>query len=233
MTLDSTRRRRRTRTWTLIGLLQIANAAAFGAVATTVDFSAPDEPQTVANVAEQNSQEEGVDDDAIQPPRVAPPSDNGSADPPDDTTGGTSVAIDAPMPTFAESPISPFSQHLPRTSAPPTAPPADSTDVVEPPSADMPIEVAPPPPAAPVIVNAAESPLTVRFLVNGELVELNPGERRELTGGDAWVVRFHRGGQFGAATEILYGGEYRFVVGSSGWSLEAFDNPTAGPAIDE
>lgn len=250
---DTPRGRRRRWTWTFVGLLQIGNAAAFGAVATSIDFSAADGADTIADVEEAAS--EGVDQgleaavaSAVQaetaatseitptfvgdgpsaPSTSVPPSVPGSPDVPGSPIMNDTAGID-PMPTFALGPRSPLTEDVPwTTSRTPSAGEVAASTSDEPATPPEPPPVVEPlPPAAPAIVNSSDASLTVRFLVNGELVALLPGERRELSGGDAWVVRFHRGGEYGAATEILYGGEHRFVVGSQGWQLEPVEDESA------
>ena len=250
---DTPRGRRRRWTWTFVGLLQIGNAAAFGAVATSIDFSAEGGADTIADVEASASEgvDQGLDEavaSAVQAATAAtsestptpieddPASVSATASPeaPEspDVLGSPDVHDTAgidPMPTFAMGPWSPLTEDVPWT----TSRTPSAGEVVAPTSdqpatpPEPPPVVEPLPPAAPAIVNSSDASLTVRFLVNGELVALLPGERRELSGGDAWVVRFHRGGEYGAATEILYGGEHRFVVGSQGWQLEPVEDESA------
>lgn len=117
---------------------------------------------------------------------------------------------EGPMPTFSVEPTSPVAE--PRIPVSPTIP---STYVPE---------VSPSEIAAPTLINPVTNTATVRFIVNGERIELKPGERRTLSGGDSWLVRFHRGGKFGAAMEPIYEGQHQFVIGPQGWRLERADD---------
>ncbi len=117
---------------------------------------------------------------------------------------------DSPMPTFSVEPTSPVAE--PRIPVSPTIPSTYLPDV-------SPSEI-----AAPTLINPATNTATVRFIVNGERIELKPGERRTLSGGDSWLVRFHRGGKFGAAMEPIYDGQHQFVIGPQGWRLERADD---------
>jgi hypothetical protein len=180
--------------WKLIGFLQIGNAIAFGAVASTVDFSRSAKVEEIA-VTSPDSATAEVDDSITGDDPIAY---NGVT--PDKTTP-------TPMPSFAEDATAPLSELVARATQDSTGNPAGS---------DLPEVVL----SAPTIVNAATNTATVRFVVNGEMVELKPGQRRTLSGGDSWVVRFHRGGEFGAAYEPIYDGTHEFVVGPRGWNLE-------------
>jgi hypothetical protein len=223
---------RRRWTWTLIGLLQIGNAAAFGAVATSVDFSAADESSVAANTegetdAGANTAEESLDSTPATASSTAASSttDASATDAPafePATTSGDPVAAadaadDATMPTFAAGPNSTLAELVRRAMS--SQQDAATQD-----------EPTPDATRTPVVVNAAANQLTVRFLVNGERIELPPGERRTLDGADTWVVRFDRGGQFGPATEVLYGGTHRFVVDAQGWKLEPLGETVTDPA---
>jgi len=59
----------------------------------------------------------------------------------------------------------------------------------------------------------------VHYLLNSQVVSLAPGESRELPGPGPWNLRFHRGGDFGESTVTLYGGNYDFAIGETGWNV--------------
>jgi hypothetical protein len=69
------------------------------------------------------------------------------------------------------------------------------------------------------IFNPADTGATLSFLVNGELVVLQPGEHREFNGSSSWQIDFHRGGDFGNASRVVTHGKYRFSATNSGWAL--------------
>jgi hypothetical protein len=173
--------------WKLIGFLQIGNAVAFGAVASTVDFSRSAPVDYVASgTADAGGNELGT------------------------ANGGESESEESPQTSTADvsaDAASPLSELVAKASQESTKNPAGS---------DLPEVVL----SGPTIVNPATNSASVRFVVNGDVLELKPGERRTLTGGDSWVVRFHRGGEFGAAYEPIYDGTHQFVIGPRGWSLE-------------
>jgi hypothetical protein len=60
----------------------------------------------------------------------------------------------------------------------------------------------------------------VRFLVNGELFSLGPGESRHLDFPGPWFIQFHRGGDFGDAEYTVGEGVYAFRVTEAGWDLQ-------------
>jgi hypothetical protein len=190
MTLKTLRQSRWT--WRTIGLLQIGNAAAFGAVVLYGDFSKEARGTSVATAPDEEAS------------TAATPVDETSVEPAPPTT------FDGPMPAFSVEPTSPVAE--------PSIPvsPAIPSDYVP--------EVSPSEITAPTLINPATNTATVRFIVNGERVELKPGERRTLSGGDSWLVRFHRGGKFGAAMEPIYNGQHQFVIGPQGWRLERADD---------
>ncbi|MHB8969330.1 MAG: hypothetical protein ACYC3X_03900 [Pirellulaceae bacterium] len=102
----------------------------------------------------------------------------------------------------------------------------NTTMVVEPPAAShagaspLPYQVDSPPTGL-TIRNASENKETVRFLINGRVCELQPGEAHDFAAGTAWNVKFHRGESFGNAQQTLVPGIYRFVVTDQGWDLES------------
>ncbi|MEX2093871.1 MAG: hypothetical protein WD971_14390 [Pirellulales bacterium] len=221
---------RRRWTWTLVGLLQIGNAAAFGAAATTVDFSSSGESIVAADAAAVDPSTEteapATATATTETAAVETATIETSPSSPAITGDSTDAIAEATMPTFAIGPISPLAEPVPWAPSPQHDTPA--ADEPEPVVSSSDVDTAAS--LSPVLVNVAENQLTVRFLVNGELIELGPGERRTLSGADTWVVRFDRGGDFGAATEILYRGTFRFVVSAAGWGLEPFDQTAADPS---
>ncbi len=212
MSLAVSRGTKKTWSWKLVGLLQIGNAVAFAAVAGTVDFSREADGDQVAS-ATSAAEEPNVENSAPMDPAAA----TDSPTPDSSLVDAVEQSVqDAAMPTFAIEPTSPAAE--PTLPVDPSASlPASSIWTVGPASKADDVE---PAVAAPALVNPATNGLAVRCIVNGELVELGPGERRTLSGGDAWVVRFHRGGDFGAAVAPIYDGTHQFVVGPQGWALE-------------
>ncbi|MCA9186285.1 MAG: hypothetical protein R3E01_23540 [Pirellulaceae bacterium] len=71
------------------------------------------------------------------------------------------------------------------------------------------------------IRNDELSPVAVSFLLDGEIVTLQPGESRIVPAGSDYVVRFDRGDDFGPALESVSAGEHVFAVDEHGWRLEA------------
>jgi hypothetical protein len=69
-----------------------------------------------------------------------------------------------------------------------------------------------------VIENPRHSGATVRYLVDGEMESLRPGESQSLRIGVSRVL-FHRGGAFGNAEEVLREGTYQFRATQQGWTL--------------
>lgn len=99
---------------------------------------------------------------------------------------------------------------------------------VEPPPAEV-VDASPQLPESrllrPVVRNAHTSTRPVRFLVNGQYRELQPGESAELDGGDTWLIEFHRGRKYGAARHVVYDGVHVFSVGKQGWELAPVEPP--------
>ena len=71
-----------------------------------------------------------------------------------------------------------------------------------------------------LLANDRNSGGVVRFLVDGRVYELLPGEAHSFLLGDRWHVRFHRGETFGIEERTLEAGAYHFVVTDAGWALE-------------
>jgi hypothetical protein len=59
----------------------------------------------------------------------------------------------------------------------------------------------------------------IRCLVDGRLVELEPGESKMIPGADRRIIRFHRGGDFGEARYGMETGLYWFARSDQGWEL--------------
>jgi hypothetical protein len=70
------------------------------------------------------------------------------------------------------------------------------------------------------IRNLPGNEVPVRFLVNGRIYSLLPGESHSFADGTSWDLQYHHGGAFGNARQTLNPGDYQFVVGNTGWSLE-------------
>ncbi|NLX55789.1 MAG: hypothetical protein GXY58_11800 [Planctomycetaceae bacterium] len=113
----------------------------------------------------------------------------------------------------------------PASPDPPAGPPV--ADPPSPPPAPAPIASPAPEPAVPpvpqtlVLHNVPQSGGPVRFVVNGQVYELMPGESREFTTGSSWDVQFHRGESFGDARRQLACGVYSFVITEQGWDLQS------------
>lgn len=71
------------------------------------------------------------------------------------------------------------------------------------------------------ICNPAGNGETVRFLVNGRLCELQPGEAHYYAPGDEWLIQFHPGGDFDDVERTLQRGTYQFIVTPYGWDIVA------------
>ena len=70
------------------------------------------------------------------------------------------------------------------------------------------------------IVNPAESGATLAFRLGGSQYSLAPGSQTDLTLTGAKVIEFDRGGSFGTARFMLYGGVYKFAMTDQGWTLQ-------------
>ena len=70
-----------------------------------------------------------------------------------------------------------------------------------------------------IIRNPLENNGPVRFLVNGRMCDLHPGEAHQFPYAPTWVVEFHRGASFGNARRTLTRGAYEFLASSTGWEL--------------
>lgn len=70
-----------------------------------------------------------------------------------------------------------------------------------------------------VIVNPSDSGGNVNYEIGSWRFTIQPGQRQNLPGDRAWVIRFHRGEGFGEAKYRLDAGTYRFAPSSAGWAL--------------
>ncbi len=69
------------------------------------------------------------------------------------------------------------------------------------------------------LVNPQFSGGPVRYVVDGTVYSLQPGQRHKLIGGRTRLVEFHRGGESGDATHALTSGQFVFHVTQKGWEL--------------
>ncbi len=67
--------------------------------------------------------------------------------------------------------------------------------------------------------NPSENGGIVYFVVDEKTHSINAGQTLELTGQDQWLIRFHRGGNFGNSRSLLKPGSYSFSVTKKGWEL--------------
>ena len=63
----------------------------------------------------------------------------------------------------------------------------------------------------------------VNFVVDDQTYSIAVGETVEFTGKDQWLLKFHRGGEFGNSRVMLKPGSYSFAVTKGGWRLAAGD----------
>ncbi len=80
------------------------------------------------------------------------------------------------------------------------------------------------------LLNPPDSDCEIRFLVDGEIQSLHPGESRQLAAEFPLLVQFHRGDDFGDAEHLLQGGVFEFRVNSKGWELQQVDEAGSAPA---
>ena len=76
-----------------------------------------------------------------------------------------------------------------------------------------------------VLSNPLENNAKIRFLLDDRPCELGPGETHEFPPGEERQIKFHRGGEFGNASEIVTPGAYRFTVTKHGWELSPVEAP--------
>ena len=76
-----------------------------------------------------------------------------------------------------------------------------------------------------VLSNPLENNAKIRFLLDDRPCELWPGETHEFPPGEERQIKFHRGGEFGNASEIVTPGAYRFTVTKHGWKLSPVEAP--------
>ena len=76
----------------------------------------------------------------------------------------------------------------------------------------------------PAIINPGSTDIVLRYLLNGDEVELPPGHYQNLGGGHAWTIEFDRGGGFGHRRYSLSEGRFNFTPTKNGWDLLRKDN---------
>lgn len=69
-----------------------------------------------------------------------------------------------------------------------------------------------------VLQNPASNGGAVHFLIDDEVFTLQPSRTQRLEG-RGWMIRFHRGGDFGNVLYRLSPGQYTFAVTGTGWEL--------------
>ena len=69
------------------------------------------------------------------------------------------------------------------------------------------------------IVNPADSKTELNYMLNGRPYTLPPGHYQDLGIDRQWVIRFDRGGPFGAAKYSIGGAKHRFTPTKKGWEL--------------
>lgn len=70
-----------------------------------------------------------------------------------------------------------------------------------------------------VVLNPESNGLTLRFMVNNQVVELPPGKLLELPGDRSWEIAFDRGGSYGTARYSMQTGVHAFTRTAQGWEL--------------
>ena len=85
-----------------------------------------------------------------------------------------------------------------------------------------------PPPASPeealVLLNPQETGTEIKFLADGAVVALRPGQAHRFPPGPARHIHFHRGGDFGYAEYWPAVGVYAFSIAPDGWMLSKRDD---------
>jgi len=156
--------------------------------------------------------------DALVPRVIAPPPETTSTEP---TPGAPPPATDPP----------------PAPGLPPS-PVVDPPPAVNPPVNVSPDNVAPanavPPPATEslIVANAPDIGGAVNFTVDDVVYTLAPGEYVELKGRTARRIEFHRGDDFGYATQELERGVFAFEVAAAGWSLQPLEPAAARKLLE-
>lgn len=117
-------------------------------------------------------------------------------------------------------------------------PAADAPDPTLPGSVSAgPADFTPPPPPPPdvfapprprlVLFNPGDNGGVVRYLFNGKVHALEPGQRQEVADEGPHIVHFHRGDTFGNARYRLKDGTYAFRVTPGGWDLHRLSDARA------
>jgi len=75
------------------------------------------------------------------------------------------------------------------------------------------------PARASAILNPVSSDRTLRYLLDGEPMELPPGHYQELGIGRSWRIEFDRGGSFGQKRYSIGNGLFTFMPTPHGWNL--------------
>lgn len=70
-----------------------------------------------------------------------------------------------------------------------------------------------------ILINPTRTGGPVHYLVDDVAYSLEPGQSRRIAGQRQYLVRFHRGGQFGEVSYTLASGNFAFQVSSSGWDI--------------
>jgi hypothetical protein len=75
------------------------------------------------------------------------------------------------------------------------------------------------PPVVVRIMNPAATNGPINFMINGQVVRLQAGEAGDFRVDGSGLVKFHRGGNFGATSYTLKEGAYCFEPTAQGWDL--------------
>lgn len=71
-----------------------------------------------------------------------------------------------------------------------------------------------------VLTNPKETGGPVNFLIDDQVLTVEPDSSKELAGKESWVIEFDRGENFGPARYTLTDGSYAFRVDEKGWDLQ-------------
>lgn len=72
-----------------------------------------------------------------------------------------------------------------------------------------------------VLTNPRETGGPVNFLIDGQVLTVEPASSKELSGKESWIIEFDRGESFGPARYTLTEGSYAFRVDEKGWDLQS------------
>lgn len=75
-----------------------------------------------------------------------------------------------------------------------------------------------------IVRNPTETQAEIRYLVDGQLHSLLPGQSQQLAADRTWTIHFHRGGDFGNAKHLCAEGTYVFQISERGWELTKADD---------